>query len=120
MKNSLYILLFSFTLLGCSKNDTETIKNNYPECIKNQIETFLKNYPKPPDTGTKASVVKYSYKGETVYLTNFNPGFPDGVSGVTNEKCEALCQLGGIDGAQNDCIDWDKATLIETVWTDPR
>lgn len=117
MKKIISTLIFPFLFIGCSDNDSE---NKYPECIQNQIETFLKNYPTSPNSGTKASVKKYLYKGETVYLTDFTPGFPDGATGVTNEKCEAICQLGGIDGSASDCIDWDKAEFLETVWIDAR
>ncbi|WP_026714530.1 DUF6970 domain-containing protein [Flavobacterium daejeonense] len=120
MKKALYIIVILIMFSCCSKNDDETIKNDYPECIKNQIETFLTNYPKPPDTGIRASVKKYSYKGQIVYVTDFSPGFPDGASAVINESCEAICQLGGFDGVQNDCVDFDKATFIKTVWIDKR
>jgi hypothetical protein len=117
MKNFLYTLIISVTLFGCTDNDD---KIKYPECIKSGIETFLANYPTPPNTGYKASVAKYSYNGEIVYVTDFSPGFPDGSSAVVNEKCEVICGLGGIDGNNNDCIDWSKATFIETVWKDSR
>lgn len=117
MKNFIYTLIISVTLFGCTDNDDKT---KYPECIKSGIETFLANYPTPPNTGVKATVTKYSYNGEIVYVTDFSPGFPDGASAVVNEKCEVICALGGFDGSANDCINWDKATFIETVWTDPR
>jgi hypothetical protein len=117
MKNFLYFFFISVILFGCTDNDDKT---KYPECIKSGIEIFLANYPTPPNTGYRASVEKYSYKGGIIYVTDFSPGFPDGSSAVVNEKCEVICSLGGIAGNKFDCVDWNTAIFLETVWKDSR
>ena len=119
MKNLIYISFLVFVVMGCSQNNEDKTAN-YPECINTNITAFLKNYPTPPNTGTKASVKKYLYKEQKVYVLDFMPGFADGQASVINEKCESICTLGGIGSPLTDCIDWDKATFVEIVWIDPR
>lgn len=116
MKKIIYVASFLLVLIGCNNPEEEA---NYPDCIKTQIDNFesVANYPV---STPRAHIDKYSYKGQIVYLINDQIGWADGAATVVNEKCESICLLGGIDGNQNDCVDWDKATFIETVWKDPR
>lgn len=116
MKKNLYPLCLLFVIGACSKSNDEEIPT-YSDCIKNKIELYLKN----PVNNPKTYIKKYIYNKQTVYLINTN--YPDGASTtVYNENCEIVCASGAtINGVGFDtCIDWDKATFVETVWTDPR
>ena len=118
MKKLIYLTSLFLVLIGCNNPEEET---NYPECIQTQIKNFesATNYPV---SNPRAHIDQYKYKGQFVYLfiDPISSNDPDSATSVVNENCETICLLGGIDGNQNDCIDWDKATFIETVWTDPR
>lgn len=67
----------------------------------------------------KANIEKYLYNNQEVYLVN-GQNFPDGQSHVISLDCEDICVLGGLDGSDNDCPNWEDAEFIETIWTDPR
>ena len=99
--------------IGCESNH---LNNNYPKCVQSYIDNFLENNNKQTPS---ASVDKYLYKGDYVYVLNFQ-NFPDGQSSVISSECEPLCSLGGIDGPQNDCEGFDDAKFISTVWVDNR
>lgn len=119
MKKIFYIPILLLLVTSCNENDDAT----YPTCIDSSIEQYYIIYPTPPITGIKASIKKYSYRGEIVYFVDFQPGFADGIQVVINENCEFICHFGGIAGTADPkhCgIDWQNATYIETVWIDPR
>ena len=103
------ILVF---MVSC-KNDDDTV--NYPECIQPIINVIVERGVQSP----KASIEKYLYKGEEVFLVN-GQNFPDGQSHLITLGCDDICVLGGIDGSDNDCPDWQDAEFIEAVWIDPR
>lgn len=110
-------LIAIFIVLSCSQNDNEPKNAIYPECISIKIQGILQS----PVQNPKAKIQKYNYNGFFVYAINFIKN--DGASlEVYNDKCELICSTGStIDGTPfNSCIDWNKATLIETVWSDPR
>lgn len=112
--NYLSIILF-ITLINCSNNEDQSNKNNYSDCINAKIQEILQS----PIQNPKATVKKYTYLGQTVYLINSN--FADALDPVYNDKCELVCTQGGIGGnSNNSCVNWDSAVYIETVWTDPR
>ena len=108
------IILFSILLfsVGCSdKNDPDI-----PDCVQTLIDEFVENSdPQTPG----ASVDTYKYENETVYVLNFQ-NFPDGQSMLISTRCIQKCVLGGIDGPQNDCENWEEAQYLKTIWIDPR
>jgi len=113
MKNTMLLLSILLLQLSCSSNKDE-VENSYPECLSSQINTILQS----PAQNPRATIKKYNYQSQIVYEVNTN--FADGKSSIYSNKCELLCENGGIDGQLNDCINWNNATYIETVWTDPR
>jgi len=117
MKKLTFLIISSLLLLSCNNEDD---KIQYPECVQSIITTYTKNNPIPSKEYGRAHVDKYYYKEKTVYLIDLYPNMPDNMSSVYSENCELLCGLGGIDGNLNDCINWNEAKFIETVWKDPR
>jgi hypothetical protein len=108
-------LIISVLLLQISCNNDDTKKISYPECLSSKIQEILQS----PVQNPKSTIEKYNYQNQTVYLIVFNGA--DSQSQVYNEKCELVCSIGGIGGsAQDTCINWENATYIETVWSDPR
>jgi hypothetical protein len=102
-------------LSSCSRNDDEN--KSYPECLSNIISTVQQIPVQKP----KVEVKKYKYKNQIVYTVNIIK--PDGSSLVVyDESCNLICSSGNtIVGTPFDtCIDWNTATYLETVWTDPR
>ena len=116
MKKPIYLsILFFITLISCSKNEDQKTTTTCADCINTKIQEILQS----PVQNPKATVKKYTYQGQTVYLINSN--FADALDPVYNDKCELICSQGGIAGnINNSCINWDSAIYIETVWTDPR
>ena len=116
MKKIIHLASILLILTACNNSEEEI---TFPECIRTLIIGYEKNL-NYPISNPRSHIDKYNYKGQIVYLINDQIGWADGAATLVNEKCESICLLGGIDGNQNDCIDWDKATFIETIWTDPR
>lgn len=115
--NNMRILTFFLTtilLFGCKSDDDNTI-SAFPNCLKPEIDIILRTPPQSP----RASIELYMYQTENVYVVNTN--FPDDYTYIYNASCELICTVGGIAGNQNNtCVDWDKASYIETLWTDNR
>jgi hypothetical protein len=118
MKKTISSSIFAILIfMSCSKSEIATKEVAYPECLSTQIQLILGSATQTP----KANIQKYNYKGIVVYAVNYIKN--DGTNlEVYNDKCELICSTGStIDGTPfNSCIDWNKATLIETVWSDPR
>ncbi len=114
MKTTVLSFLILFSLYSCNSDDEKSIE--YPVCVQSLIDDYVNsNQPTSP----RASVEKYTYNNETVYVCHFQ-NFPDGQSIVINSNCDGQCVLGGIDGVENDCLNWENAEFIETIWTDNR
>lgn len=103
------LLLMSFQ---CDEDNDDNIL--YPLCLQEQIEDVLSREATSPP----ATVKKYVFNGEEVFLLSFQNGFADGMSVVVNDNCEEICLIGGIAGLI--CEGFDQAEFIETVWEDPR
>ena len=64
----------------------------------------------------KAEVIRYQYKGETVYHINTCKDCADSMSQVYNCSGEVICQFGGIAGF-NTCPDFEAtATGKKVIW----
>lgn len=106
---SFYILIF---LISCSDDDDIKI----PDCLNSTTKAILGS----PVQSPRASIEKWIYKGQEVYLIDAQ-NFPDGEIFIITIDCEeTICTLGGIDGSDNDCPNWENAEFIETIWKDPR
>lgn len=92
--NSYFISLMLFTLLSMSCQHIET-QSDVPNCIKEKIQIFADGDPLC-DKG--ASVTRYNFQGQYVYV--FDPGncIADGMAEVYDEQCKLICGLGGIAG----------------------
>lgn len=67
-------------------------------------------------SSTKAEVIRYQYKGETVYLIDTCKGCADSMAQVYNCSGEVICQFGGIAGF-NTCPDFEgTATNKKVIW----
>lgn len=119
MKSNILISIFIAFLLGCSNDSTfnSEIEAIEPECLQPLILNALQFQ----STNPRASIDKYIYQGEDVFVLNFM-NFPDGESAVVGTECEPICSLGGLDGnPTQECSDFSEtAQFLETVWTDPR
>ena len=112
MKTKLLIVLAAFLLFNCDNNDDSI---EVPRCLQSIIDNILET----PIQNPRANIQRFKYNGNEVFLVNAQ-NFPDGQSAVISLKCTPICVLGGIDGPQNDCENFENAELIETIWTDSR
>ncbi len=110
-----YLMLFCvFLILVSCKNDDD--EKEIPECLKVTVEAILDK----PVQSPKAKIEKWLYEGEEVFVVDAQ-NFPDGETFIIDTTCQAtICTLGGLDGSDNDCPNWQDAQLIETIWADPR
>ncbi len=119
MKKTIFLSAFTMLLFtSCNKSkvveDTTTTKEIVcPDCLNTQIEAMLQS-PKQDPRGT---IKAYIYQNDTVFAVNFN--FADSETSIYNDRCELICYYGGITG-HNTCVNWNNATYLKTVWTDPR
>ena len=114
MKKIILLLVSGFFLfLSCNTSETVPEQIAYPECLKAKIQMITNNPPANP----RATIKKFTYQNETVYKVETY--YPDGKSEIYNQKCELVCTDGGINGSTT-CINWNSASFLETVWTDPR
>jgi uncharacterized protein with von Willebrand factor type A (vWA) domain len=112
MKKVILYFGLIFFFIGCNKNDVSETKN-YPECIETIINKTLEQSVGNP----RAKVDKFNYMNMIVFV--YQHGHADPISVVYNNKCEVICDFGGISQV-NSCENWDNAEFIETIWTDPR
>ena len=81
----------------------------YTEWLKDIIEDAQ-------ESPQKAEVIRYLYKGQTVYYINTCKDCADSMADVYNCSGEVICQFGGIAGF-NTCPDFeDKATDKKVIW----
>lgn len=67
-------------------------------------------------TGVSGEVIRYQYKGQTVYYVDTCKGCADSMAIVYTCSGEVLCEFGGIAGF-NTCPDFaDKATGKKVIW----
>ncbi|MDX2359706.1 MAG: hypothetical protein QNK23_02790 [Crocinitomicaceae bacterium] len=111
MKKILFILLIGFVWAGCAKENEEAI----PQCIQDRLVSFEANDACPSD----ASVKKYLFQGNRVYV--FNPGgcYADQTREVLSGNCDVLGFLDGIAGLTDiNGVEFDLFAEDEGyVWT---
>lgn len=104
----LAVIILSYS--GCNKIE---LNESVPACIESKIKEFKKS---DMICDAKASVVRYTFQGNYVYV--FNPGncIADGGSDVYDQDCNKLCFLGGIAGKITcNGEDFGKGASDETV-----
>jgi hypothetical protein len=110
----LHILLLFVIIAGC--NDDRLPKGT-PNCILSKIEEIKADgVANPP-----AKVLRYLYKGETVYY--IPPKCCDFPSILMDENCNVICAPdGGLSGAGDGrCADFFKERSNEKlIWEDKR
>ena len=110
----LITILFLILFTSCNSDDFDI--NDYPECLRPTIKSIMDKSVQTP----KAKIEKWIYNEQEVYVIDAQ-NFPDGETFVITLNCqETICTLGGFDGPDNDCEDWNTAEFIETIWVDPR
>jgi hypothetical protein len=110
-----FIFIFILILTTC---DNENEIQDYPDCMQEVIDNYLNNYP---ISGSKpATISKYKYKNQELYIFDPGSGFADWLFSAVNKNCIVVCEFGGIAGIQT-CSDWDsEAKFIKIVWKDKR
>lgn len=99
------LLMMSFQ---CGKGDKDITP-----CIENKIASF------PAECcSTGATVKKYNFQNDFVYVFDLGPCGNDFTSAVLSESCDTLGMLGGIAGiTQINGENFSNAVFIETVWS---
>ena len=92
-------------------------QNDIPECIQKRIDRVLAG----PVWNPPATISKYSYRGQTVYLASSN--CCDQFNNLIDELCNSVCApSGGFTGrGDGRCLDFhETAKLLGKVWADTR
>lgn len=105
----LFLSIVITTAFSSCKKDSDL-----PSCIQSEID----DRERIGDIHL-ASVVKYDFQGEEVYLFNYEGG-ADFQSPILDAECNTICALGGIAGnVECDGVSFaDEAVELETVWKD--
>lgn len=109
------VFIFILILTTC---DNENKIQDYPDCMQGVIDNYLIDYPNPAPQ--PASIGKYKYENQDLYVFDPGSGFADWLFSAVNKNCIVVCEFGGIAGIQT-CNDWDsEAKFIQIVWEDNR
>ena len=78
------------------------------------LQTIIKN---AQQNTSKAEVIRYHYKNQTVYYVNTCIDCADGMAVVYNCSGQEICKFGGIAGF-NTCPDFhESATSNKVIWS---
>ncbi len=109
MKRSI-LLLMSIGLFTFSSCDDNSFPDDLPSCLEEQVKQVMLS------SHSETKLELYLYKGENVYMVNEKAVYPDKLTRVLNEKCEVVCEFGGIAGL-NTCPDFsENAEFVRVVW----
>ena len=112
-----FLFVFILMLTACHDDDDDKAQD-YSDCLQNTVDNYVINYPKP--LSQFATISKYSYKGQVLFIFDPGSGFADWLFSAVDNDCQSVCEFGGIAGIQT-CNDWDtEAKLIKIVWQDNR
>jgi len=109
--------IISVLLLIVSVLIMPSIQNDIPECIQKKIDNILTE----PVWNPPATISKYLYYDQTVYL--FSSNCCDQFNNIYDESCNYICApSGGFTGrGDGRCTDFNQiAKLLEQVWVDVR
>jgi hypothetical protein len=115
----LHFIIISTILFSCSEKETEPLEvqltEELSECMEEKMVAFEEN---GLICESGAVIAQYNYQDSLVYL--FSPGIciADGMTEVTNNRCEAIGFLGGIDGSSevNGEEFWSNSEFVENIW----
>lgn len=94
-----------------------SIQNNIPVCIQKKINNILAE----PVWNPPATVMKYSYRDQTIFL--FSSNCCDQFNSLYDESCHVICApSGGFTGrGDGRCTDfYQTGKLLSKVWIDQR
>lgn len=112
-------ILICLLIMSCTKKESEPLEVQLTEilseCMEEKIIEFEEN---GLICESGAIVAQYNFQDSLVYL--FSPGIcmDDGMTDVTNNRCEAVGSLGGIAGFSevNGEEFWSNSEFIENIW----
>jgi hypothetical protein len=115
------IYLFStLIIIGCVKENTETINNDQFCNVENSLQelNWLSDLIDTNDNNTvKREIYKCIYKEQEGFLIDLCVDCPDGLVQFYDCEGTALCEFGGIDG-RNTCPDFvDSISNKELILT---
>ncbi len=111
MKNlPLFLFAISAFLTSC---DQPTADKTCPatSCLNEKIDQFKTN---PQSIALLATQIK----GECVYWFSTEAPLADGTDEVLNQKCETVCQIGGMRANSYQCLGVNNITELkfDTLW----
>jgi hypothetical protein len=117
MKFKTLLLILVFSSLSCDNSEKSDDNNNdFSKCLQTIIDGILEE----PMSNPKRFINSYNYLGEKVFEISPKSNVSEPATNVIDVDCVTICLIGGIDGNQNDCENFENAEFIERVWTDPR
>lgn len=112
MKHILLMIAGLMIFAACNKSGKIT---GGSACIKSKVQQFNNREA----CSSNATVKKYTFQGQTVYVFDQGTCGADFAQPVLNENCDTLGFLGGISG--NGIINgqhfYDNATYLSTIWS---
>ena len=115
MKTIVILLLLALTITAFQCESSRTVIPEESEYCENVdwLQTIITN---AKQNSTKGEVIRFQYKGETVYYIDTCKGCADNMSQVYNCSGEVICKFGGIAGF-NTCPDFEAtATQKKVIW----
>jgi hypothetical protein len=108
------IVLLLFVLICSAQCENNSIPEESEYCADTAwLKTIIEN---AQQNTSKAEVIRYRYKMQTVYYVDSCIGCPDDMAQVYTCSGEVVCQFGGIAGF-NTCPDFkDTATDKKVIW----
>ena len=110
MKN-LGLFLFAIIALFASCDQTPADKTCPPSSCLNEKITQFKTNPQ------SIALLAAQINGECVYWFSTEAPFADGTDEVWNQKCETVCQIGGMRANSYQCMGVNITELkFDTLW----
>ncbi|WP_291725813.1 hypothetical protein [Bernardetia sp.] len=128
MKNLILILSLCFVLFSCFEKEAEVVpkeppvEGNIMECeAVTEFIDEINSYPAPLPQSARATINKYKFENEYVYLLDPKEGsyWLHGAPIGINSVCDTVCFFSLLE-EENTCPNWAEAEYIETIWKDER
>ncbi len=111
MKN-FRLVIFAIIALSASCDQSSSDKAcTAPSCLKEKINQFKTNTQ-------SIALLSTRINGECVYWFSTEAPFADGTDEVLNQKCETVCQIGGMRPNSYQCLGVNNITELkfDTLW----
>ena len=119
---TILLLSVAMTLFpGCEKKNTDPSIPNTDLSIPACIQIKIKDFKSKPKRNPPASIIQYSYKGQTVYYITSD--CCDKYNQLLDSNCSLICSPdGGFTGeGDGKCTDFrSKKTNEKLIWKDSR